>query len=173
MRTLRRMTGLLLLLPVVVLSLGCEDVTPTPAEQAAVEEVLTAYLDALADAYSNLDASGLEAVASRSEVHSVQQVLNTLASSGDRVEAILLGYEIERLDVFREVNATLRLTEIWDVARYDAYTGEEKVRNRQSVQTSIIQFRLMEGEWRITARRVFESDGESRWSVTPEPEAAQ
>jgi hypothetical protein len=173
MRTLRAKLGLVLLLPMVAVAVGCEDVAPTPDERAAVEQVLTVYLHELARAYSDLDASGLEAVATRSEVQSVQKVLNTLARSGDRVEAILLGYEIERLDVFRELNATLRLTEIWDVARYDAYTGEEKARNPQSVQTSIIQFRLMEGVWRITARRVLESNGESRWAVTPEPEATQ
>jgi hypothetical protein len=169
---LRKWLGLAVLLLMVV-CIGCEDVTATPEEQAQVEEVLTVYLNALASAYSNLDASALNAVATQAEIQSVQKVLNTLGSSGDRVEAILLGYEIERLDIFREVNATLRLTEIWDVARYDAYTGEEKVRNPQSVQTSIIQFRKMEGAWRITARRVLESSGQSRWAVTPEPEPEQ
>lgn len=173
MKRLRYVLGLALVLPLVVVGVACEDVTPTPEERAAVEEVLTAYLHGLASAYSNLDASDLGILATEAEIQSIQQVLNTLAASGDRVEATLLGYEIERLDVFREINATVRLTEIWDVARYDAYTGVEKARNPQSVQTSIIQLRNMEGEWRTTARRVLESDGESRWAVTPNPEENQ
>jgi hypothetical protein len=148
-------------------TLACENVEPTPEEQADVEALLLGYLEALAQAYSDLDASRLEPFAAPQEIQSVQKVLNQLAQAGDRVEATLLNLEVERLDIFRRVNATVRLTEVWDVARFDAFTGEEKVRNPQSVQTSMIQLRLTDAGWRVTARRVLETATESRWAVTP------
>jgi hypothetical protein len=51
------------------------------------------------------------------------------------------------MSVFRGINATVRLIEVWDVKRYDAFTGREKGRNPSSLQNSIIQMRLIDGRW--------------------------
>lgn len=168
-----RIIAIALLALTLLVGLGCEDSAPSPEVREAVEARVRAYLDALAVAYSSLDAGVLEPYAMGAEVAAVRQVLRTLLGSGDRIEARLLRVEFERIDVFRMVNATVRTMEVWEVVRFDAYTGREKGRNSGSVQHSIVQLRLVEEEWMVTARRVLETDGASRWEMptpTTEPE---
>jgi len=167
----KRVTAITLALVLALVTQGCEDTTPSEEQHAAIEKALHGYLGQLAEAYSGLDASVLENHATGGEIASVQRLLNTLATSGDRVESDLLGLEFEDIQVFREVNATVRLMEVWDVGRYDAYTGHEKGRNPGSIQHSLIQLRLMDGRWMVTARRVLETEGQSKWTVpTPAPD---
>jgi hypothetical protein len=154
------------LLVVLLGAVGCEDTTPSADERVAVEAAVNAYLEALADAYSTLDASCLEGHASGAEILAVRKVLKGLVATGDRVESTLRSLEIESMNIFREVNATVTLLEVWDVVRYDAHTGVEKGRNSNSVQNSIIQLRLMDGAWVVTARRVVDQSARSRWKVT-------
>ena len=159
---------------VAMMCVGCEDTVPTPAEREAVESRVTAYLHALAEAYSSLNISALEEHASAPEIQEVRKVLRGLAGTGDRVEAKLLSVDFTSLDVFREVNATVTLTEVWDVTRFDAFDGREKDRNPTSIQDSIIQLRLTEDRWRVTARRVLGQEAGPRWRVeTPAPEAGE
>ncbi len=149
---------------------ACEDTAPKPAERQEITKAVNVYLQHLADAYTNMDASRLKGVASKSEMLSVQGVLRKLAASGDRVEATLLRAEVEKMDVFRVINASVKLLEVWDVRRLDAYTGREKGRNPGTVQHSIIQLRKIDNAWIVTGRRVLETQGGSHWSVgTPTP----
>ena len=151
-------------------AVACEDSTPTPEQRQAIEQRVRGYLEALASAYSSLDASKLEPWASDNEIAAVRKVLRTLMASGDRVDAKLLQVEFDEVAVFRMVNATVRTVEVWDVGRFDPYTGREKGRNPSSVQHAIIQLRLVNGVWRVTARRVLESSGPNRWGLpTPGP----
>jgi hypothetical protein len=151
---------------------ACENTTPSEQEREQVTAAVHAYLDALANAYATLDGRELEGVATASEIAEVQKLLHTMVSSGDRVEAALLNVEVKEMHVFRVVNATVTLTEVWDVRRMDAFNGREKARNTGSIQESLIQLRLIDGHWLVTARRVLETDGESRWTVsTPTPDA--
>ncbi|MCG6964242.1 MAG: hypothetical protein LJE95_13360 [Acidobacteria bacterium] len=153
---------------------ACEDTTPTPEERQEVTKAVNVYLQHLADAYTNMDATRLKGVASPNEILSVQGVLQKLAASGDRVEATLLHSEVEKMDVFRVVNATVKLLEVWDVRRLDAYTGKEKGRNPGTVQHSVIQLRKIDGKWIVTGRRVLETQGGSQWKVhTPTSEAGE
>jgi hypothetical protein len=154
---------------------ACEDVEPEAAEREAIEAVLENYLHALARAYSERDVSVLSDYATGSEMAAVQKLLRQLAGGGDRLEATLLQWDVERIEVFREVNATVRLTEVWDVGRFDAYSGVERGRNPQSVQSSLVQLRLMDGTWKVTARLVQGTEqGDSRWTVsTPTPAAIE
>jgi hypothetical protein len=153
---------------------ACEDLAPEPEEQEAVEAAVRTYLDSLAAAYSSLDVTVMTEHATGAEIVSVQEVIRTLVSSGDRIDASLLSVEVENLMIFRGVNATARTLEVWEVIRYDAFTGEEKARNQASIQKGLIQLRLRDGRWMVTGRRVLDRQGESRWTVTtptPDPGA--
>lgn len=144
---------------------GCENTEPTAEEREVVEGTVTNYLHALAAAYSSIDATPLEPFATRAEIQEVQKMLRGLAGTGDRVEARLLSAEFNGVDVFRDVNATVTITEVWDVTRFDAFNGREKGRNPTSIQDSIIQLRLIDGAWMVTARRVIGEEMGPRWKI--------
>jgi hypothetical protein len=170
MTSMRR--ALILVGALVLAGTACENTTPSEVERQQVEAAVRAYLDGLTRAYSELSVAPLEGLATGSEIADVRTILQTLASSGDRVEAHMRTIEFMNMEVFREVNATVTLVEVWDVVRFDAYTGREKGRNDSSVQSSIIQLRRIEGRWMVTARRVRGLEAGPRWAVTtPTPEA--
>ena len=145
---------------------GCDSSTPDPAERAAIEAVVDGYLGALAGDYSNLDTAPLEEWASPNEVLRVHNLLKELAQTGDRMESTQRTYHIDHLEVFREINATVRLVEVWDVVRYDAFTGVEKGRAENSIQNSLLQLRKVDGRWIVIGRTVMER-------ATPEPETVE
>jgi len=146
---------------------GCENTEPSPEQRQEIERVVIAYLHLLADAYSSMDPGLLAEHATGREIAEVREMLVVLASSGDRMQAKLLRADVVDLFVFRGINATVKLLEVWDITRFDAYTGREKGRNPASVQNSIIQLRLIEGEWKVTGRRVLET--QSGGAPTPTP----
>ena len=135
---------------------GTEEVPPE--QRAAVETAVRGYLDALAQSYSTLNLSHLEGHASPVEIRNVRNLLQQLANTGDRVEATLVGFEVTGLDVFRGVNASVGLVEVWDVVRFDALTGKEKGRRSGSVQTTLIQLRKIDGQWLVIGRSIVERD---------------
>lgn len=145
---------------------GCENTTPDPEQAAAVEQAVDRYLDALAESYSNLDVKPLTELASPNEVARVRSLLQSLVQTGDRVDSTLRGYQIDHLEVFREINATVRLIEVWDVVRYNAFTGEEKGRTPDSIQKTVLQLRLVDGRWIVIGRSVLERE-------TPIPEGEE
>jgi hypothetical protein len=144
---------------------GCEDTTPTPEERDVITKTVIQYLHRLSDAYTNMDARRLEGVASKGEMASVSKLLHKLAMSGDRLEATLLRADVEDVQVFRVVNATVKLLEVWDVRRLDAFNGTEKGHNPDTIQHSVVQLRKVDGKWLVTFRRVLETQGGSRWKV--------
>ena len=171
MRDARRGLMIVAVAAVVLVASGCEDLEPSAAEQELLEEAIHGYLDRLAAAYSDLDAGALEGHATGGEIAEVHKVLKKLAASGDRVEASLLRVELENVKVFREVNATVGTMEVWDVARYDAFNGREKASNPNAIQRAVIQLRLVDGRWLVTARRVLGQEAGPRWNVTtPTPD---
>jgi len=141
-----------------VLAVGCGSSEPSPEQRAEVETAVRGYLEALAQTYSTLDLSHLEGHASPVEVRNVRNLIQDLANTGDRVEATLVGIEFTGIDIFRDVNASAALVEVWDVVRFDALTGHEKGRTEGSVQTTLIQLRKIEGEWLVIGRHVVERD---------------
>lgn len=145
--------GLLALLPALE---GCEKLDPDPEERLLIEVAVRAYLERLAEAYSALDVGKLEGTATANEITAVQQQLRTLGSSGDRVHAMLLQVDVTAIQMFRVVNASVETTEVWDVTRYDVYTGREKGRNTASVQRALLQLRRVKGAWLVSARAVVE-----------------
>ena len=148
-------------LAVVFLALAgvsCGMAEPTPEERAAVEGAVRGYLHALARSYSTLDLSHLEGYASPIEIRNVRNLLQQLANSGDRVEATLVGLEITGLDIFRGVNSSVALVEVWDLIRFDALTGHEKGRTDGSVQTTLIQLRRIEGNWQVIGRHIVDRE---------------
>ena len=151
---------------------GCENTEPSPEVRAELEAVAERYLNTVAEAYSAGDASLLEGQATRREVLDTAKLLRDLRMTGDRVEATLLSVDVQSVDVFRRVNATLSLLEVWDVRRIDASTGEEVDRNPRAIQESVLQLRKIDGEWKVIARRVKATNRPSNVPFpTPQPEA--
>jgi hypothetical protein len=142
--------------------LGCGATGPSQEERAEVEHAVRGYLDALARSYSTLDLSHLEGHASPVEVRNVRNLLQQLANSGDRLEATLVGFEVTGVDIFRGVNASVALVEVWDLVRFDALTGREKGRTNGSVQTTLIQLRRIDGVWLVIGRHVLDRETGSK-----------
>ena len=142
---------------------GCENTDPTPAQREEVETAVRGYLFALAEAYSTLDTSVLKGHASPNEILAVRKLLRQLAQTGDRIDSELIGFEVESMSVFRHINATVRLIEVWDVTRYGAFDGREKGRNPSSLQNTLLQLRLVDGTWIVVGRSILSRE-------TPVPE---
>jgi hypothetical protein len=146
---------------------ACEDTNPTPEERQAVEAAVRGYLFALAEAYSTLDITVLEGHASPNEIAAVKKLLTDLLQlTGDRIEAEMVGFEIQSMSMFRGINATVRLVEVWDVTRYDAVDGVEKGHTENSIQNTLLQMRLVEGRWICVGRSIMSQE-------TPIPEETQ
>jgi len=141
-----------------VIGSGCQPTGPTAEQRSAVESAVRGYLQALAETYSTLDMSHLDGHASPVEVRNVRNLLQQLANTGDRIDATLVGFEVTGLDVFRDVNASVSLVEVWDIVRYDALTGKEKGRRPGSVQTTLIQLRKIDGEWLVIGRHIVDRE---------------
>ncbi len=158
-------TIVLVLALAMLVAAGCENTDPTPAQREAVETAVRGYLFALAEAYSTLNTGVLEGHASPNEIAAVRKLLRQLAQTADRIDAELIGFEVESMSVFRHINATVRLIEVWDVTRYGAFDGREKGRNPSSLQSTLLQLRLVDGTWIVVGRSIL-----SRETPVPEPQ---
>lgn len=164
MKRCLRVSVALLIVGCVLVVTGCERTTPSPEERAALKTAVSDYLNALASAYSTFDLEPLEGLASPNEIAAVRKLIRQLASTGDRLDSHLLLFEVDDMEIFREINATVRLVEVWDVLRYDATTGEEKGHTPNSIQYSLLQLRLVDGRWIVVGRSVLRRE-------TPAPPA--
>ena len=154
-----RFTTVLALLLAMLCAAACENTDPTPEEQQAVETAVRGYLFALAEAYSTLDINVLEGHASPNEIAAVLKLLTELLQmTGDRIDADLVGFEIQSMSVFRSINATVRLVEVWDITRYGAADGIEKGRTENSIQNTLLQMRLVEGKWICIGRSIMSQE---------------
>ena len=158
MATARSMT-VFALLPALLLVAACENTEPSPEQRQAVETAVRGYLFALAEAYSTLDINALEGHASPNEIAYVQKLLtDLLQKTGDRIDAEMVGFEIQSMSVFRSINATVRLLEVWDITRYGAADGIEKGRTENSIQSTLLQMRLVEGKWICIGRSIMSQE---------------
>jgi hypothetical protein len=158
-----RFTTVLVLLLAVLFTAACENTEPSPEVRLEVEAAVTGYLSALADAYSTLDINVLEGHASPNEVAHVKKLLTELLQkTGDRIDADLIDFDIQSMSVFRSINATVRLWEVWDITRVGAADGIEKG-HTTSIQHTIIQMRLIDGAWICVGRSIMSQE-------TPIPE---
>ncbi len=164
-------TIVLVLALAMLVAAGCENTDPTPAQREAVETAVRGYLFALAEAYSTLNTGVLEGHASPNEIAAVRKLLRQLAQTADRIDAELIGFEVESMSVFRHVNATVRLIEVWDVTRYGAFDGREKGRNPSSLQSTLLQLRLVDGTWIVVGRSILSRDTPIPEDQPPTPEA--
>ena len=138
---------------------ACENTDPSPEERQAVETAVRGYLFALAEAYSTLDISVLEGHASPNEIAAVQKLLTeVLQKTGDRIDAEMVGFDIQSMSVFRSINATVRLVEVWDIIRYGAADGVEKGRTVNSIQNTLLQMRLVDGKWICVGRAIMSQE---------------
>ena len=159
-----RGTTVLMMALLLLVTAACEDTEPTPEERVTIERAVRGYLQALAEAYSTLDTSVMEGYASPNEIAAVHKLLkDLLQKTGDRIDAELVGYEIQSMSVFRSINATIRLVEVWDISRYGATDGIEKGRTENSIQNTLLQMRLVDGTWIVVGRSIMSQE-------TPVPE---
>jgi hypothetical protein len=166
MRGMLGMAGLFVVVLSIVSATACEDTTPNEAERAAVDSAVSSYLNALAESYSTLDTGPLQGVASPNEIAAVRMLLRSLVATGDRVQSSLLVYDTEHMEIFREINATVRLVEVWDVVRYDATSGVQKGHTPDSIQYTLLQLRKVEGTWIVVGRSVLSRE-------TPVPDSGE
>jgi hypothetical protein len=153
-----RFTTVLVLLLAVLFTAACENTEPSPEVRLEVEAAVTGYLSALADAYSTLDINVLEGHASPNEVAHVKKLLTELLQkTGDRIDADLIDFDIQSMSVFRSINATVRLWEVWDITRVGAADGIEKG-HTTSIQHTIIQMRLIDGAWICVGRSIISQE---------------
>jgi hypothetical protein len=165
----RRLLIVMILAVLMVANVSCQDAERDQAERAAVEQAVRGYLFALADAYSTLDTSVLDQHASPNEIAAVRKLLkDLLQKTGDRIDAELVGFDVQALEIFRGINATVRLIEVWNITRYGAGDGIEKGRTENSIQNTILQMRLIEGRWVCVGRSIL-----SRETPLPDPPAAE
>jgi len=158
-----RGTTVVAVLLAMLFAAGCENTEPSPEVRLEVETAVRGYLDALAEAYSTLDINVLEGHASPNEIAHVKKLLSELLQkTGDRIDAEMIGFDIQSMSVFRRINATVRLWEVWDVTRIGAANGIEKGRTT-SIQHTILQMRLIEGKWICVGRSIMSQE-------TPVPE---
>jgi len=149
---------------VMLFATACENTDPTPEEREAIETAVRGYLHALAKAYSNLDPNILDGHASPNEKAAVHKLLkDLLQKTGDRIDAELVGYDVQSMSVFRGINATVRQIEVWNITRYGATDGIEKGRTLNSIQNTLLQMRLVEGRWIVVGRSIMQQE-------TPIPE---
>ena len=168
MRPFLRAAATVAIAAVLPFLIGCEKTSASPQQEAAIKKAVDGYLHALAEAYSTLNVNVLEGHASPNEILAVKSLLRDLASTGDRLDASLRTYDIERLAVFREVNASVKLIEVWDVVRYDITTGAVKGRTPDSIQYTLLQLRRVKGTWLVVGRSVLKRETPT---VVPEGEA--
>jgi hypothetical protein len=153
--------GLMLTMLVIA---GCENTEPSEEQRQVIEDAVRGYLHALAEAYSTLDVSVLDEHASPNEVAAVHKLLKELLqTTGDRVDAELIGFDVETMSVFRGINSTVRLIEVWNITRYGAADGIEKGRFESTIQRTLLQLRRVEGKWIVVGRSNLEQS-------TPVPE---
>ena len=167
-----RYMSVVVLLLAMLFAAACENTEPSSEQRLEVEAAVTAYLEALADAYSTLDVSVLEDHASPNEIAHVKKLLTELLQkTGDRIDADLIDFDIQSMSVFRSINATVRLWEVWDITRVGAADGIEKG-HTTSIQHTIIQMRLIDGTWICVGRSIMSQetpipDGEPSPTVDP------
>ncbi len=164
-----RSSALVLLGALLLVLAACENSIPSADERQALEEAVRGYLNGLAEAYSEADTNHLAEHATPREIAEVNRLLRELRTTGDRLDATLLGLEVEQIEMSHTINATVRLLEVWDVGRYDSFNGREKGRNPHSIQHTVIQMRRIEGKWMVISRMRLEED---QAGEEPPPETA-
>jgi hypothetical protein len=157
MTAARSLTVLTVLLATLFVA-ACENTEPSPEVRLEVETAVRGYLDALAEAYSTLDVSGLEGHASPNEIAHVKKLLTELLQkTGDRIDADLINFDIQSMSMFRSINVTVRQWEVWDITRVGAGDGIEKG-HTTSIQHTILQMRIVDGTWICVGRSIMSQE---------------
>jgi hypothetical protein len=74
------------------------------------------------------------------------------------------------MSVFRGINATVRVVEVWEITRYDAATGEQRGHFDNAIQRTLLQLRLVDGTWLVVGRsNLSQETPVAALEATPEP----
>jgi hypothetical protein len=124
------------------------------ADRAAIQQLLEAYLPALAEAYATGEVAGLEPYAAQKEVLSTLKRIRDLAGEGRQVRPRFKQLTLERVDVYQHSNAYVSTVETWDIEVYAA--GSDRQLSAQPDQINRVRYQLKRTDhgWQILYREL-------------------
>lgn len=124
------------------------------ADQAAIRQLLEAYLPALAEAYATGEVEGLAPYAAQKEVLSTRKRVRDLGGQGRQVRPRFKQLTLERVDVYQHSNAYVSTVEIWDLEVYAA--GSDRKISEQLDQVNRVRYQLKRTDagWQILYREL-------------------
>jgi hypothetical protein len=132
-----------------------------PSEQvqqearADVEELLAAYLPALAEYYRSGDSEHVEGLAAPRERDRVESLIRDRAQEGMVIDATLQRFEIDRFDLYQHSNALLSTREVWDLRIRAA--GSDRIIQEELGKTDGYRYQVKRGDddgWMVLSREV-------------------
>lgn len=148
---------------------GCESGQPSEAEREEISLLVKDFLQRLADAYGRMDAAPLEGVAAPRLIEKARWDIDVLRGGGDRLEPRLKSVEILSMKVLRHANGYVAAREVWDIRRFDSFTGELRGHDPESVLHTHIQLQRMKRRWVVLYRDVEETATGPRLVVPTKP----
>ena len=141
---------------------GCGAVRPAPeVDNAAIEEVVRAYLPAIAEAYTNGNVLPLQELAVPKEIARVKMRRAELEERGQVFEPEFKDLDIEKIAVWKYSNAVVTTVEVWDIRSYSL--GSHVLLQEVIDQRSRVKYQLKRKDegWKIIYRELAEtlSDG--------------
>jgi hypothetical protein len=122
------------------------------ADRIEIEQLLQAYLPALAEAYRTEEASAVGELAAAREVASIEKRLQDIAIEGRRLEPTFRSVSIEELQIWGYANAYVTTNEIWDIRTFASGTDTmltEQLEERNRVK---YQLKRIDGRWVVLGR---------------------
>lgn len=137
-----------------LLACGPSEATQQQA-RAEVQELLDAYLPALAEYYRTGDASHVEGLAAPRERDRVDALILERAREGMVIDATLKRFEIESFDLYQHSNALLTTREVWDLRIRAA--GSDRVIQEELGKADRYRYQVTRGDdggWIVLSREV-------------------
>ena len=154
MPTAPRRSTALALAAAALLACGPSEATQEEA-RAAVQELLEAYLPALAEYYRTGDDAHVDGLAAPRERDRVESLIRDRAHEGMVIDATLQRFEIDRFDLYQHSNALLSTREVWDLRIRAA--GSDRIIQEELGKTDLYRYQVKrddDGGWIVLSREV-------------------
>jgi hypothetical protein len=121
-------------------------------ERLAIDGVLDAYAQAMADAYRSGDANRIDAVATGRERHRLEISIRELADEGRALRPELRSLTIESIERAGHTSVAVNTLEVWDLRVVTL--GTEQLVSESLEQENRLTYSLIreEGQWRVLSR---------------------
>ncbi len=123
--------------------------------QTEVEELLAAYLPALAEFYRTGDPAPVEGLVAPRERERVEALIRERGQEGLVIDATLQRFEIDRFDLYQHSNALLTTREVWDLRLRAA--GSDRVIQDEPGKSDRYHYQVKRGDdgrWMVLSREV-------------------